>query len=291
MNLQEILFWFCVLFSLYVVSKSQKTQSHIEGFTTNNQSFEWNPAYDDPFYIQHYDDIYKTNTRNKYEIEWLIETTKPNPTDVFLDIGSGTGKTVTLLTEKGYKAYGIDQSKAMVDFASKQYPKNEFVCGSATDIMTFDHDTFTYILCTHFTIYEIEDKTQFFLNCFHWLKYQGFLCIHFVDKTKFNTVIPAAQIVPNLPIYGEKRITNTVIEFPDFVYEGKFDFKNDQVNRVETFTNRSQTKLVETHWNIDSKDAILELAMRHGFTKIQELSYAFDSNQYLVILQKNTWSL
>ena len=97
----------------------------------------------------------------------ILKTTNPcRENSVFLDVGSGVGETVYQLKNEGFNAFGIDKSKNMCDVAKNTYNDIEVLNDDILKPMAFEKNTFTHILCTYFTIYQIEDKKRFFSNCF-----------------------------------------------------------------------------------------------------------------------------
>ena len=122
--------------------------------------------YDD-FYGEIYDTLMLPEERVNYEMETILKTLQPDVKHArILDIGSGTGVLVNYLKGKGYTAYGVDKSKAMVEISKERFPI-DIKCANVEEAMTYDRSLFTHIFCMNFTIYEIEDKLQLFKNCYY----------------------------------------------------------------------------------------------------------------------------
>ena len=128
-----------------------------------------------------------------FEIENIIEMTKPNEKSCFLDIGSGTGEISGKLTKKGYQVYALDSSQAMVKYVEKNHPNVQIKCGDAKHTISYEKVLFSHILTTGFSIYLFENKDEYFRNCFFWLKPGGYLIIHLVDRDKFDPIIPGGK--------------------------------------------------------------------------------------------------
>ncbi|GFH41896.1 SAM-dependent methyltransferase [Lactococcus hodotermopsidis] len=65
-----------------------------------------------------------------------------------LDVGSATGKLLTLLSEKSdFDGFGLDISSEMTKLAQATYPKFEFVTGSAMQL-PFENQSFDVIVCS-----------------------------------------------------------------------------------------------------------------------------------------------
>jgi ubiquinone/menaquinone biosynthesis C-methylase UbiE len=150
-------------------------------------------TYDD-FYSQIYDKIHSPNP--KKELAEILKITGADNNSVFLDVGSGTGCTLSTLADSGAKCIGIDKSEAMVS-ASKEKCGSPVIKGDVTEPIHFTRNQFTHILCLNQTIYEIEDKHAFFTNCRYWLRSGGALILHLVDKNRFNTVIGKSLLIDN----------------------------------------------------------------------------------------------
>ena len=289
----EVLFILCMIISFYYVTQMLRNRNdNIEEGFTQNAPFETKQDKDiyDEFYASVYDRLYKTKAQTKYDLMNVIKITQPSENSVFLDIGSGTGKMVDRLEKKGFGAYGIDSSQAMIDYASKKYPQSEFKCCNAKQTMEFDPETFSHILCTNFTIYEIPDKTLFFKNCFRWLKIGGYLILHLVDKTKFDTIAPIAKKQLTYPDKNT-RILKSKVKTKDFVYTSEYSFlENDRVKQIETFVNKiSKVRHNETVITMDSRESIIKIAKMNGFSVKGHVNYSDyndDSHQYLYFFEK-----
>jgi len=259
--------------------------------------------YDD-FYATVYDGINDRPKMSQRELVEILKMTEPDTRNsTMLDIGSGTGSMVGELTEAGYNVYGVDQSTAMIDFARAKYPDAAFVCGNIDDAMAFDRGLFTHILCTHFTIYEMADKAALFRNCYSWLKPNGYLIMHLVDRETFsartfkdglmdlNAFWRTMQPVSNL------RKTATSAEFIDYIYSGKYEGASASTNNgtvvtyVEKFVDK-ETRHIRQNENtlyMEPIEDILRMAAKAGFIVHAKTSLKVtggDANQYLYVLER-----
>lgn len=66
------------------------------------------------------------------------------PTSV-LDLGCGTGRDLGYLVRQGYRCQGLDQSRAMVDYAQRRYPGVTAAVGDLRDFMI--DDRFDAVIC------------------------------------------------------------------------------------------------------------------------------------------------
>jgi hypothetical protein len=144
------------------------------------------------------------------------------------------------------------------------------------------------------TIYEFDNKREFFNNSYFWLKSGGYLVLHLVDKNKFDTIIPGGKpsLLSNPQSYTEKRIKDTIIDFIDFEYKATYDFNNSQVTLKETFTDGLTKNIRQNEFRLymDETKDILILAVNAGFLVKGYATYKElgDENQYIYILERPT---
>jgi len=287
-----------ILYILYKISAPPKQPG--EGFTQKEQFVlkREGDIYDD-FYAEVYDTLNDSHARSQKELMEMIEMTEPSTSNsVFLDIGSGTGHAVHELREAGYRAYGIDKSKAMVDQCQKLYPDVEIKCEDAMDSMCYEKGTFTHILCTNMTIYAIQDKATFFRNCHSWMMPNGYLIIHLADRDRFSMTNPrpkATFFEMSFPAQ-RKRNTDSMMDYYDFKYNASYKFpdhsnKTNTITLKQSFTDK-ETKHVrqnEETLYMDSIDEILAIASRAGFILHGKTNMARcngDQHQYLYVLER-----
>jgi ubiquinone/menaquinone biosynthesis C-methylase UbiE len=267
-----------------------------EGFTQDAPFIlKQNQNVYDNFYAEMYDSITDGEARCQKELIEVIKMTEPSSQNsVFLDIGAGTGNTVHELRDAGYYAYGLDKSKEMIEYAESKFPEVDIQQGDVLDSMTFDKSSFTHILCTNFTIYEIHDKKKFFSNCYYWLQPNAYLIVHLVNPNKFKITLQSPFNKPTLfsnILPQTKRITETTIEYKDYKYDIAYKFSNDD-NKVvinETFTD-NQTNHIRQNENtlyMNSIDDIVAIATRSGFIVKGKTNQCYkDTNQYLYIFER-----
>ena len=287
-----------IVYYLYKFSEPPKIKG-AEGFVQEAPFvLKTDLAVYDQFYAEVYDGITdrdKTCQRELYEIVKMTEPDTKNST--ILDIGCGTGCMVAELVDAGYNAYGLDKSKAMLDIAEAKYPNLSFINGDVMESMAFENGLFSHILCTNFTIYEIPDKTAFFRNCYHWLKPNGYLVVHLVDKEKFSartfkdSVMDLGAFYRSMQYPSKERKTSTTAEFIDYVYNATYEFKQDIVVLKETFTDK-ETKHIRQNENtlqMDKIEDVLRIASSVGFIihgKTTMKSCGGDENQYLYVFER-----
>lgn len=249
----------------------------------------------DGFYSEIYDEIWKPEDRANYETEMIIQTIDPDPKfSYILDVGCGTGAFLKEWKRRGFQARGIDRSKAM----SQRVIDGglDVTVGDVLDPMVYDRATFSHIFCLDFTIYELEDKRQFFKNSYYWLQNKGYLVIHLVDRGQFNGIVPAAR-----PIYlesveqlGPERITKTEIEFDDFIYLSDYVTENKKVVHKESFMDKGTQHIRQNERTLmmDSPEEIMRMALAAGFIAKGAFSMeegpSRDAAQQIIILERSS---
>jgi ubiquinone/menaquinone biosynthesis C-methylase UbiE len=266
----------------------------VEGFQQNEKYVNKTGAevYDE-FYADIYDHLVYNGTKNNYEFKEIVDKTLLDDDSRVLDIGSGTGHHVDMLTRNNIPAIGLDVSDAMVKKASTTYPDSEFKRGDAMNIDEFRNNSFTHILCMYFAVYYMKDKTKFFRNCFDWLRPGGFLVVHMVDPEHFDPILPPGNplYIVSPQKYAKERITKTKIVFNDFDYSANFIFGKGSDTTIfeEKFTFRNgNVRKQEQQLYMENLDEIVSMAKRTGFIvgeKIDLVKCAYES-QYLYIFVK-----
>jgi ubiquinone/menaquinone biosynthesis C-methylase UbiE len=241
----------------------------------------------DEFYAQVYDKIHSPDP--KKELAEILKITGADKNSAFLDVGSGTGCTLSALADSGAKCIGIDKSEAMVTVA-KEKCGPLIKHGDVTEPIQFTRNQFTHILCLNQTIYEIEDKHAFFTNCRYWLRNGGALVLHLVDKNRFNTVVGRPFLLDNPQKYVKERITKSETDFGNFTYFAKYDIRQKGASTfVETFTDATTKNVRQNERTLfmDTEDAVLKVAQQCGFSqhgKINMESINDDEFQNIYVL-------
>ena len=295
----EALCVLCIIISFYLITQQfyrydyQNNHTTEEGFTQQGPfSSKQNEHIYDDFYVSIHDRLHKTRQQSKYDLIKILENTQPSGNSAFLDVGSGAGHLVNRLQQIGFRAYGLDSSQAMVKHSTTKYPDSEFKCGDVKKTMEFDPETFSHILCTHFTFYELRDKPTFVKNCRRWLKVGGYMVLHLVDKMQFDTIAPIGKITNITNTNTNERILSTSVRFSDMLYTNKYLFQdNDVVKRIETFTcnKTKQVRHQELEMEIPSVENTIRMIKLHGFHVKGYANYASyngDIHQYLYFFEK-----
>jgi len=271
-----------------------------EGFTQEaNFIFKKDDeVFNDPFYVGIYDDLFYKKIYNVYEVGVIINETHPTSKDVIIEIGSKTGNYVSAMKSSGYNIIGLENSKAMVQYASEKYPDCKFIHGDPIDFMNFASEYATTILLLDFSIYYISDRRTLFYNCYHWLKPGGYLVLHLVNRHMFDPVAPAAKpfTIVSPQSVAPERITTSDVVFNNFNYKSKFELEdksgggsNDNATIIETMKDKrgkvrkNVRSLKMTGQKIiigDAKDAGFMMLGQYDLIKSQR------EYQYLYILYK-----
>lgn len=279
----------------YFTNTIPTSLASIEGFEQSEQIIiKEGPEVYDNFYVNIYDDLVFNQLKNEYEVGEIMKQTKPTSKSKILDIGSGTGHHVALLSANNMNATGVDISKFMVNEAKKNYPDEKFVEGDALNAGLFGPSTFTHITCLYFGIYYFRDKLQFFKNCMKWLMPGGYLVVHLVDRDMFDPILPPSNplIIVSPQRYANKRITQSKITFNNMDYVANFDLvpNSDQAVFSEKFQHKGDKKVRKNKhiFKMEPEKNIVAMAKQAGFLlqgKIDLLRVGYEY-QYLYIFVK-----
>jgi len=294
-NFLNVCFFLAVLFIYLYIYRILRPKNNLENFS-NKESFELmvNENIYDNEYTDMYDNLHDVKKRCSNELVQITKITQPNNKSVILDVGSGTGYKVNELNEAGYKTYGIETSDSMISYCKKLYPSIHIEKNTVLDPMAFDKSTFTHILCTYFTIYELKDKKQFFRNCYFWLQPNGYLVLHLVDRNKMTKLIPHDTNVEEFNSSSNKTLENITV-FNDFKYKGLLKIptneSDNQVELIETFTNHETNSIRQNQlvYNMESIETILNYASQAGFifhSKVNMTNMNEDNQQYLFFFER-----
>ena len=293
----KVLIIISLLLLLVFIFKDFNKYKFVEGFEQQDKFlFKTGSDIYDTFYANIYDHLVFNNLKDDYEIGYIINSASPSSHSKILDVGCGTGHHVASLGAQGFDVLGIDNSLSMIQKAKENFPDYKFNVGDALNGNTFESESFTHVLCMYFTIYYFQDKTQFFNNCFKWLKPGGYLVVHLVDRELFDPILPPGN--PLLYVspqrYAKERITSTKVKFTDFSYSADFklDSLNDKALFVEKFKNDNDGKIRKHEhimWMPDIQH-IVDDALSCGFiveskTDLLQCQYEY---QYLYVFIKPT---
>jgi len=285
------LFYILLICSLILIGLWYYKRKPTEGFQQQDRFIlKTDQNIYDKFYSEIYDELWKPEDRVKYELDLIIKTIQPDKRfSRMLDVGCGTGSLLKELKKKGFQAKGIELSKAM----SQRNNISDITHGDILEPMVFDRSDFTHIFCLDFTIYELEDKTQFFKNCYYWLQNNGYLVLHVVDPKKFNAIVPAARppVLESIEQLGPTRITKTEIDFIDFIYSSDYIEAGENIIHKESFTDK-QTHNIRQNETTLYIDDIWDKARNAGFIVKGAFSLidgpSRDAAQQIVILERTS---
>lgn len=302
-NQNRVLFILClilVLIFIYLYFIRNKNPSiNQEGFS-QEQPFlvKRDQEVYDGFLAEIYDGIYKPATYNHYIFDAVERLTQPSKEhSVILDAGCGTGELLEYVSKKGYKfMYGVDLSKDMIIFCQEKIPNCRVKEGDLLIPMTYDKATFHQIFLTGDTIYHVDDKLKLLYNLYNWLVPNGYLILHLYDPINFNPIPMSARplLVDSLQDYSNERITNSQIDFTDFIFKSLFDFnkENTAITYQETFVdkNTQYVRQNERTMYMNQVDEIIQMCQYVGFLVHGQFnmsdSLLKDPYQYVFILEK-----
>lgn len=309
-----ILFGILAIHYLLLVTFSRTVVTTAEGFTgtsTENPlsvtggavgagpgpgtKFVENPY--DEFYAKVYDQLIQGGERTRFEVDNIKDEmlSKGNQEDIkVLVVGSGTGHHVNAFVQAGYKCTGMDASPAMISAAKTKYPDLEFIEADMMKGENWGPATFSHAFLPYFTIYYAQNKDALFKNLATWIRPGGGLCLHLVNKYKFDPILESASPFPafSLQRYVTSRITQSDVSFDRFTYNGNFELNATDNNIAvfrETFKFKNgAVRVQEHHLFMPPIAKIIEMAERAGFKmlKIVDMIMIGYEYQYLVYFSK-----
>lgn len=303
-NLLTRFFFILILIALYFIfiKNISKTNYDIEGFENNiinlnkKNMFEKkynNEIYDD-FYAKIYNTMYSNNKKNEEEIKYIkLYLDKFNYTKI-LDIGCGTGNHVNLLNKK-YNITGIDNSESMINIAKTNYPDCNFVVTNFLDSNFFDINTYTHIICLNRTLYEFDDKNEFFEQCDSLLNNAGYLIINIIDINNFNTFLTEETTSIKKYKLPKKnvKITESIVKMDKNTYMiSKFDDSNLKSDNTiiyhEKFKNEKTNSVRnnEITYKLESKEKLINMAKANNLYLKKIIQLKNYKNEFLYIFTK-----
>jgi SAM-dependent methyltransferase len=310
-------FLFIILMIFCFIKRDFST--HVEGFEQQDKYKVYeNDAIYDSFYADIYDELFIQPNKIEAEVDEIIHITgalegSANDKKNFkvCDLGSGRGHHVHELAKKGVvSVIGCDKSNAMLQNARDLYPKCKFIQGDFMKPMLFSEEEFNVLTCFYFTVYYVKDKRAFLRNCYQWLKPEGYLILHLVDRNHFDPIVPGGKplFIVSPQNFTKQRITNSLVKFRSFQY--KSDFKAPPPSKktaktggggtgtgekdigkfVEKITDDKTGKVrenIHTYYMPTNRE-MLEIAKEVGFTVTGQvdLVHVLNEYQYLYILKK-----
>jgi len=294
--LKMTVFLIITLSTVWIINgfKNSVTPTTIETFQSQPYVLKQNDDIYDIFYIDHYDTLFETEKYSEEDFSTISSNTVLNNDSSILDIGCGTGSLLNRFRDGGFLAFGVDKSRSMVEQAQENIGMGEVHCDDVlSNPLLYSKNSFTHILCTHFTIYEIENKSSFFRHCHSWLKVGGYLGIHMVDVTSYKLIVPNSEwfsITSDEDVKSTKRIINTKIQKKGYHYTNRYEMDEDKpIMQIETFTVGSNTRVNEKKLYMVEKSELIKNALALGFRLHKEIPYSScvkDSHQYMVVFQK-----
>lgn len=313
----EVLTFLFIILMIFCFVK-RDLSSHVEGFEQPDKYKVYeNDAIYDSFYADIYDELFIQPSKIEAEVDEIIHITGAleGSDDVKKnfkvgDLGSGRGHHVHELKKKGaMNVVGCDKSEAMLQNARDLYPKCKFIQGDFMKPMLFSEEEFNVLTCFYFTVYYVKDKRAFFQNCYKWLKPEGHLILHLVDRNHFDPVVPGGKplFIVSPQNFAKERITNSLVKFRSFQYKSDFNApppppkkgssgvggrtgEKDIGKFVEKITDDKTGKVrenIHTYYMPTNRE-MLEIAKEVGFTVTGQvdLVHVLNEYQYLFILKK-----
>ena len=256
----------------------------------------------DQFYATIYQDLFYRDLVDDYIVGIILNKIQPVRQTDALVIGSKTGKHVDALANKGYNAYGLENSKDMIISAMNKYPGNKYVLGNGMNQLVFEPEQFTLISILDFTIYTIQNRRALFENAYRWLAPGGYFAIHLINVGGYydSQIMSAKErrFSPTISKLFDGRPAVNVMGNNDAAV-GNYKYKSnirmntydpDMIEMYEIFTSRKTGKKYNKTTNFYTPDqsVILSEAKDCGFNMLAQYNLMSNSKpyQFLYILYK-----
>jgi SAM-dependent methyltransferase len=165
-----------------------KNNDNIENFEDRFDDFEkYEDIYDDEF-SNLYEIIYRDFSDIEKDLE-IIKTFVFNKTENSIAVlGCGTGKLCKSLKENYKDVIGVDISENILKKAQSIYPNIKFVRGNIIREKILNKSNYSHIFMDERTLYynKIDDFNKIIINCYFWLKEDGYLIIPIYDPLKLQ---------------------------------------------------------------------------------------------------------
>ena len=309
----EILTFLFILLMIFCFIK-RDLSIHVEGFEQQDKyKVHENDTIYDNFYADIYDELFIQPNKIEAEVDEIIHITgalegseRDKKNFKICDLGCGRGHHIHELKKKGaMNVVGCDKSDAMLQNARDLYPTCKFIKGDFMKPMLFSEEEFNVLTCFYFTVYYVEDKRAFLRNCYQWLKPEGYLILHLVDRNHFDPVVPGGKplFIVSPQKFAKDRITNSLVKFRSFQYKSDFTAPppskkggeggtgSKNIGKfVEKITDDKTGKVrenIHTYYMPTNRE-MLEIAKEVGFTVTGQvdLVHVLNEYQYLYILKK-----
>lgn len=269
------------------------------------------------FYALIYDALIESPLRIDFEVSQVLSSVR-GPNTRLMDLGCATGRHVQVFRDRGLPAFGIDASPAMIEQAERLFHPNPgnkatgkdegkqrenavFQVGDIRVLAALPVQDATHLTAFYFTVYYIQDKRQFFRNCWQWLVPGGHFFLHLVDRDRFDPILPSGNplLIVSPQKYAKERILDTKVTFHGFQYKAHFVIPQDDDSAIglfrETFTFRSPLPKTKSFTQehilyMEPHEEIVSMAVAAGFAVKQTVNMvecAYE-NQYLVHLVKTS---
>lgn len=143
--------------------------------------------------IKHNWDTHLYDEKHNYVFKFgedVINLLKPQPGEIILDLGCGTGHLTNLIAEAGAEVYGIDSSAEMIEQARLKYPALKFDVMDATN---FKFEKKYDAVFSNAVLHWIPEKGKVVECVFNCLKPGGRFVAEFGGKDNVKNVITSIR--------------------------------------------------------------------------------------------------
>lgn len=288
MNYKIFLLIFLFLYICYTFFKYR----NIENFEDKFGNFEkYDEIYDKEF-VNLYEIIYRDYSDIDFDVNIVYEKTfNKNKLDELQILvgGCGVGKLCKKLKKKCNNIYGLDISENMLMKAQNLNPNIKFIRGDLKKPNIFNNKEFSHIYIDERTLYynkknEIED---IIVNCYKWLKDDGFLIIQVYDPTKLQL----ASRYYSSKYMDNKGYIHGFTYLNDFSHDCYYikEENTDVFNYYDkVIFDTGDKRIKKTVFNIPEKEIVYDYILNNGFKiiHIEDIRLQIVGGYELAIFQK-----
>ncbi|MDO9628277.1 MAG: class I SAM-dependent methyltransferase [Acholeplasmataceae bacterium] len=196
------------------------------------------------------------------------------PSQLAIDLGSGTGRLTKLISDFGMDVIGIDLDETMVDKARKYYPEINFRVGDMVEVLKEEkkYDLMTCFGNTLVHLNHLQLKT-FFKETKEKLSSQGYMIV---------------QVLNYIKILKEKPKELKELEYNDLILNRYYDYKEKNILFTTKISIGNQESIGSTTlypYTIESFLSLFkELGLKSQFFGDLKLKPFEDSDYYLYIV-------
>lgn len=219
-----------------------------------------------------------TRQADPYITEQLFEFLTPKPSELYLDIGCGTGNYTIALANKGLRFYGVEPSEKMLDLAKFRNQEITWLVGNAEQIPAAD-DTFQGCVAT-LTIHHWSNIKKAFKELQRVMKKGG--------KIVFFTSTPEQMQNYWLNHYFPKMMEESILQMPSLdTIKGAATKAGFSIVAVDKYDIRDGLRDCFLYTGKNRPDIYFDEEIRKGISSFSALSNVTEVQSGLLALRND----